>query len=284
MVKSCNLPFARQLFGQLLPILRQFALFFFTQLWIGQRHFFQSLDENVGNQQTREPFAIRRHDVPGSMLLFRQVQEDLDHDDAIFMHVSLEISQLAVAFLPDVLVEHMIRQILAFNQVVDFDNEDLFIIGSVEDGDGAAFRQVLMAAPEVVVIQFLGGWDFERGYFDTLWIETAHDVFDGAILAGSIHRLQDHQDTKLVVSVENILELDQLLDITRQFSFSLGPFASAAGAVGGKIGQMELLLVTDSEIFDFHCEFLLFIWTLKSVAQRSCARYRRQNREKPMHP
>ena len=42
------------------------------------------------------------------------------------------------------------------------DYEDLFVIATVEDTDVSAVGEGLDAAPEIVMVEVLGGWLFER--------------------------------------------------------------------------------------------------------------------------
>jgi len=195
--------------------------------------------------------------APG-LFCFGQMQEDLDDDDAVFMHILFKIAQLAIAVLPDVLAEHRLWQVLAVHQVMDLDDKDFFIIGAIENGDIAAFGQMLMAAPEIVMVQLLGRRHLEWCDFNPLGIEAAHDMLDGPILAGSVHGLQNNEHPEFIVGIKDILELDEGLNIAGQFRLGFRALGPAAGLVRGKISQPEPFGVTDPEILDFHNRSLLW--------------------------
>ena len=67
--------------------------------------------------------------------------------------------------------------------------EDLLVVGAIEDADEPALRQTAITAPEEIMVQLLLRRRFECGYFAAAWVHARHDVFDGAVLAGRIHRL-----------------------------------------------------------------------------------------------
>ncbi len=102
---------------------------------------------------------------------------------------------------------------------MDPDDEDLLVVGAVEDADVAALRELLLVAPQVVVVEILARRDLEAADLDALWVDPAHDVADGAVLAGRVHRLEDHHDavgvlggkTRLVVGEEPDAEAKDLL-------------------------------------------------------------------------
>ena len=81
----------------------------------------------------------------------------------------------------------------------------LLVIGSVEDADSPAFRQIAAGAPEKIVFQFGGAWVFEAEHLASLGIDTGHHVPDGAVFSRSIHRLKDQQDRMAVRCVVKLL-------------------------------------------------------------------------------
>ena len=65
------------------------------------------------------------------------------------------------------------------------------------------------AAPQEIVVQFFGRRRLERIHLAALRIDARHDVLDGAVLAGRVHRLEDQQHRPAVVGVESILQFGQ---------------------------------------------------------------------------
>jgi len=72
-------------------------------------------------------------------------------------------------------------------------NEHLLVVGTIEDADPPAFRQMAGCAPEKIMFQLVGGRLFETENLATLRIDPGHDVPDGAVLASSVHPLKNQQ-------------------------------------------------------------------------------------------
>src|SRR6185312_15981954 len=98
----------------------------------------------------------------------------------------------------------------------------------------------------------------EAEYLASLRVDAAHDVLDGAILAGRVHRLKHDQHGKAVVRVESRLRLRQL----RQAPFKdfLGAFLERVLAQVLKllallpawvvVDQLDLLILGDAKQVD----------------------------------
>ena len=85
------------------------------------------------------------------------------------------------------------------------DDQHLLVIGSVEDADPPAFRQIARGAPEKIVFQFGGAGMFEAEHLAALRVDPGHHVPDGAVFSRRIHRLKDQQDGMAVGRVEKLL-------------------------------------------------------------------------------
>jgi len=66
------------------------------------------------------------------------------------------------------------------------------------------------------VIEVLVRGLLKRVDLAALRVDSRHDVFDGAIFAGCIHRLKDHQHGPVALSVEQFLQLLETDDVLRQ--------------------------------------------------------------------
>ena len=86
------------------------------------------------------------------------------------------------------------------------DDQHFLVVGSVEDADPPAFRQIARGAPEKIVLQFGGAGMFEAEYLAALRIDPGHDVPDGAVFSGRIHRLKDQQDGIAIGCVVKLLQ------------------------------------------------------------------------------
>ena len=96
------------------------------------------------------------------------------------------------------------------------DDQHFLVIGSVEDADPAALRQIARGAPEKIVLQFGGAGVFEAEDLAALRIDARHHVPDRAVLAGGVHRLKDQQDRMAVGGVMKLLQGAQLRDVLGQ--------------------------------------------------------------------
>ena len=59
------------------------------------------------------------------------------------------------------------------------------------------------------MVQLLRRRRFEREHLAALRVDAGHDVFDRAVLAGGVHRLEDQQHGPLVLGVELVLQFAQ---------------------------------------------------------------------------
>ena len=73
------------------------------------------------------------------------------------------------------------------------DDEDLFIVGPVEDAHHAPAGQGTLVAPEEVVVQFVRGGLLEGMDRHGLRVDPAHHVLDHAVLTGGVESLE-HQE------------------------------------------------------------------------------------------
>ena len=77
-------------------------------------------------------------------------------------------------------------------------------------------------------------------HLDTLRVDAAHDVADGAVLAGRVHGLQDDDHAVGVLGRESGLVLGQQLDARGQGFLLLG-----LGGLGRDLGRVEVARQAD---------------------------------------
>src|ERR1700690_4194292 len=82
-------------------------------------------------------------------------------------------------------------------------------MGPVEDADLALRGNVLGDPPQVVVAGLEGAGDLEVGHRAALRVERRHHVAQGAVLAGCIDPLEDHEDRVLRLRPQPILQAGQ---------------------------------------------------------------------------
>ena len=106
---------------------------------------------------------------------------------------------------------------------MDAHDEDLLVVRAVEDADVAALGQLPLVAPQEVVVELLRRRDLEAADLDALRIDPAHDVPDGAVLAGRVHRLEHDDDPVRVLGGQTHLVLGEQLDALRTGAASAVP-------------------------------------------------------------
>ena len=85
------------------------------------------------------------------------------------------------------------KPLAAENLRMHANDQHFLVIGTIEDADPPAFGQTARGAPEKIVLQLLGARLFETEHLAALRIDSGHDVPDGAVLAGGVHRLKNQQ-------------------------------------------------------------------------------------------
>ena len=166
------------------------------------------------------PVVVGQVDAPqeaDALLLLGEVEEQLHDGEPVVGEVALPVVDVAVALLPDVPPARLPGQLLVLEDLgVHAHHEDLLVVGAVEDADLAAARQVGGEAPQVVVVELQGRGRLVGVHGDALRVHAAHDVADGAVLAGGVERLQHDDDAVGVLRRQPLLVLAQQLDALRQ--------------------------------------------------------------------
>lgn len=122
------------------------------------------------------------------------MQENLDDWEAVFIQVRFPVADLTVAYIPDILADEVLRHLALLDQIMDAGNDDVFIVGTVEYADIPAAWKGFVNAPHVIVVLFLFGRLLEGNDVDPVRIEMREYVLDCAVLASSVHRLQDDDE------------------------------------------------------------------------------------------
>ena len=66
------------------------------------------------------------------------------------------------------------------------------------------------------MVEFLGRRLLEAEHLAALWIHAGHDVTNGAVLAGGVHRLKNQQHRVGVAGVNEFLDLGELFAVLLQ--------------------------------------------------------------------
>src|ERR1043165_3768319 len=91
------------------------------------------------------------------------------------------------------------------------DDQYLFVVRPIENPDPTALGEASRSAPQKIVLQLLRTRVLEAEDLAALRIDAGHHVLDGTVLSCGIHSLKDDQESIAVVSIEQVLQLAQLL-------------------------------------------------------------------------
>src|SRR5262245_21911760 len=150
---------------------------------------------------------------PFFLLLLGNVEKELANDNAITSKISLEVSDVLEALLPNVLRHQLRRQLLSLEKLsMHAYDERFLVVATVEDADATAFRQAPDATPHEIVIEILLRWSLEGKYLTTLRIDAGHNVLDRAVFPRGVHRLKDQQHRPAVLRVKHVLKLGKQRD------------------------------------------------------------------------
>jgi hypothetical protein len=158
-----------------------------------------------------------------SLLVFGDVEIELEDEDVVVGEVAFELVDVVEATVRD----------FAGDELVDARGENVFVVGTVEDADHAARRDLGVDAPEEVVAGFEGGGHFEGGDVAALRINSGEDMADGAVFAGGVHALEDDEQGLGLAGVEEVLPVSELGAVFDQHRLGLLLRLEVAG-VGGR--------------------------------------------------
>jgi len=153
-----------------------------------------------------------------ALLVFGQVEEEFDDARAVGVQVLLQVDNRTIAITPNPFVGmSRVRDVLGFKDFgVYAGDQHLLVVGSIEDADLSARREVPRSAPKEVVLQLGGAGVLEAEHLAALGIDPRHHVPDGAVLPCRVHRLKDQQHSVAVTGVEELLLVAQPLDVVIQ--------------------------------------------------------------------
>jgi hypothetical protein len=135
------------------------------------------------------------------LFLFADVEVEFEDVGAVGGEALLEVVDLLIALGPD----------FFGNEVVYADDEDVFVVGAVEDDDFAAFGGLAFDAPQKIVGEFIGGGFFEAGDATSLRVHGTEDVADDAVLAAGVGGLEADEEGLFLLGVKSELQIVHLL-------------------------------------------------------------------------
>ena len=120
------------------------------------------------------------------------MQKKLYRNKPVSEQILFETVNILKTFFPDVLGDLRRRNFLLGKNVrIDPGHQNFFVVGTIKNANMASARHVVMVAPHKVVVQFFVRWLFERLYAAALRAEARHHVFNCAVFACRIARLEN---------------------------------------------------------------------------------------------
>src|SRR5262249_7823266 len=142
------------------------------------------------------------------LLLFGDVQKELENCHAIARQVSLEAADVLKAFLPDVFCDERRRQpLVRQNFRMHPRHEGFLVIAAIENADATALWQTLQATPEIIVVEFFAGRRLERKNLTALRVNAGHDMLDHTVFSGGVHSLKHKQYRPTFLCIKPVLKL-----------------------------------------------------------------------------
>ena len=157
-----------------------------------------------------------------ALFLLRDVEKEFQDHRAVAREVALERGNVLEPLLPDVLGDQLRGDLLVGkNFRMHPRHQAFFIIGAVEDADAATLRQRNRAAPQEIMIEFVGGRLLERMDVATLRIDALEYALDRAVLTRRVHALKDQEHRPAVLRVEFFLKIVQAFPVGFENLFGL---------------------------------------------------------------
>ena len=97
------------------------------------------------------------------------------------------------------------------------------------------------------MVQLLGRGRLEGVHLAALRVDAAHDVLDGAVLAGGIHGLEHQQQRVLVLGVEPLLHLGEVDHALAQCGLRALLVAGAFAVVASEDADIARVVVAQAE-------------------------------------
>ncbi len=158
---------------------------------------------------------------------------------------------MIVARLPDLLRD----------QLFDAHDQHVLIVRAIENADESALWRVVVDAPQEIVGQLFLGRHAEAEHVAALRVKAVHHVADRAVLAPSVHGLEDDQQGVLSLGVHQLLQVGHAPQVTLQLVAGLR-LLHAPGIVRIVCGEIDLRTYGDGRCFEseplcvFHLRFL----------------------------
>src|SRR5512133_318073 len=77
---------------------------------------------------------------------------------------------------------------------MNFCNEDLFVVRTVEYPNSSPFGKALSSSPQEIMVKFFSRRLLKAVYLTSLGINSRHDIFDCTVFTCRIHSLEYQQD------------------------------------------------------------------------------------------
>src|SRR5262245_36580580 len=106
------------------------------------------------------------------------MQEEFDDMRAVAPQVFLKFVDRIITLFPDVFIAQgpLGKPVAGENFGMHANDQDLFVVGPVENSNAPALRQANRSSPEKIVIELLRAWMLEAEHLTPLRVHAGHDV------------------------------------------------------------------------------------------------------------
>ena len=136
------------------------------------------------------------------MLIFADVEVELENDSGRIRQQSLESVDVLITRAPDLL----------WHEFMDSHHQHILIMRAVEDFDVSCRGCLGVYAPEEIVGEFFFRRDFKRSYRAALRVQRTRHLADRTIFPAGIASLQDDEYALPPHRVKKFLQFTQLFD------------------------------------------------------------------------
>jgi len=183
------------------------------------------------------------------LFLLGDVQEDLHDANVVVPQILLKAVDVLIAALHDLREVNAVRIGLALPELLHLVDQDLLIMGAVEDGDVALGRHAAVDTVQIIMGQIIGAGRLEGLLDDAVRRQAGQNGADGAVLAGGVHGLEDEDDALFFLGVELLLELINLRHVLLHLLLRFLAVGAELCFAGGSAADVEPFGSVESVFF-----------------------------------
>jgi len=180
-----------------------------------------------------------------ALLVFADMQKELDNRNAVFGKHPLKVIDLVIPLRPDGFGD----------EVFDPDDQDVFVMRAIEHANLAKTGRIEVNAPQIITRQVKGIGGFERHHPAPLRVERTEDIAYRAVFAAGVHCLKNKQYRLFVFGVHDKLQFEHPLEVFFQTLLCL-LLIKAHYIIRVPVRQLNRFFNRDLQFFDERFDIL----------------------------